>query len=323
MIAFGPVVILALCLLAAWMGIMAVLRVCRVPRGVEAGGSCGLCGYAYSGWQRCPECGGSVAEEGIATPRLMLKHRGSLRGALFSLTLLALALVFLFTGITLGVCQAAGWNQHVRQTAYGRIPPLHTNPSGTPPLNTPLDVIIHKDFIGPSVHNPTGGEILVVIKPSAAVATSADRPATVGEWHATYDVWRDRLTVRDAAGRSREASILSTATVDQFLAEAVPELTQADRARAARQIAEEVDVMNRVDANVSFPILQERGSSMQTTPSLPFAVFGKKGVTAAMLLAGIVSGALYVVAIWLVLKRRRRLMQRVQRPTELSSLAGV
>jgi hypothetical protein len=47
------------------------------------------------------------------------------------------------------------------------------------------------------------------------------------------------------------------------------------------------------------------------------------GSSGAMILAGIVSAALYIVALWLVLKRRRRLMRRVGPVTQPSSLAGV
>lgn len=323
MIAFGPIVILALCLLAAWMGVAAVLRACRVPRGVETGGSCGRCGYAYSGWQRCPECGGDIKEEGLATPRLMLKHRGSLHGALFALTMLAAALVFLLTGITLGICQAAGWMQHVRQTSYGRIPPIHTNPSGTPSPNTPLDMLIHKDLIGPSVHKPRQGEILVVIRSSAQTTTSADRPNTIGDWHATYDVGRDLLTVRDGTGATHKRSALGVAQVEEFLANAVPALTESERFGAASQIIGELDVEGRVSDKVPYAIVQELGTSMRSTPSLPFTVFGFAGSSAAMLLASILSAALYVLALWLVLKRRRRLMRRVAPARPPSSLAGV
>ncbi len=323
MIAFGPVVILALCLLAAWMGIMAVLRVCSVPRGVEPGGSCGLCGYAYSGWQRCPECGGNVAEEGIATPRLMLKHRGSLRGALFALTMLAAALVFLLTGLTLGLCQAAGWMQWTRQSEY-------TLEQST---STPLWIAVHWDLAGRSTQSRAHGEIVVAVNSGGPFFTTASLNAPlVGVAHARIDARRGTFVVVDPQGhierrgdrfqRSDAVRLLELAgvSVEQTVLEAaglqLAELADADSAMAAA-------AMRPATAFSGTPVLIEGASSTRAIPSLPFPVVGMMSSSGAMILAGIVSAALYIVALWLVLKRRRRLMRRVGPVTPPSSLAGV
>ena len=323
MIAFGPIVILLLCGLAAWMGVAAVLRVCRVPRGVEPGGSCGNCGYAYTGWQRCPECGGDIAEEGIATPRLMLKHRGSLRGALFALTMLAAALVFLLTGITLGICQAAGWMQWTRQTEYV------LGQSTT----SPHRVTVHWEMLGRSSQTHANGEVLVVVSPGGQLTgTLGSRPFTTGMAHATIDARSGNYVLTDSAGRiDRRGKRFEPADGTRLLELAGVSVEQTELEAAGLQLAELADAdmamaaaaMRPATAFSGTPVLIEGASSTRAIPSLPFAVFGTTGSSTAMLLAGLLSAALYVFAIWLVLKRRRRLMRRVGPVTQPSSLAGV
>lgn len=322
MIAFGPVVILALCFLAAWMGIMAVLRVCFVPKGVEPGGSCGLCGYAYSGWQRCPECGGSVAEEGIATPRLMLKHRGSLRGALFALTMLAAALVFLLTGLTLGLCQAAGWMQWTRQSEY--VLGMQSQ--------TPNWVVVHWEMLGTSSRKQANGQIVIAVKAGGPFYGSmGSRPNTTGVAHAEIDARSGAFVLLDPSGRvDRRGDRFERDDGVRLLELAAPSVAPEMLEAAGLQVTEIADVDNAVAAAALRPavaftginVLTEGSSSTNAIPSLPFAVFGTTGSSAAMLLAGIVSAALYVVALWLVLKRRRRLMRRVAPSTLPSSMAG-
>ncbi len=323
MIAFGPIVILLLCGLAAWMGVMAVLRVCFVPRGVEPGGSCGRCGYAYSGWQRCPECGGNVADEGIATPRLMLKHRGSLRAALFSLTMLAAALVFLLTGLALGLCQAAGWMQWTRQTEYV------LGQSTT----SPHRISVHWEMLGRSGQPRGHGEVLVVVFPGGQLTgTVGSRPSTTGVTHATIDARSGTFVLADSSGRiDRRGKRFEPADGTRLLELAGVAIEQTELEAAGLQLAELADAESAMAAaalrpTTTFtgtPVLIEGSSSTRAVPSLPFRVFGMMSSSAAMLLAGIVSAVFYILAIWLVLKRRRRLMRRVGPVTQPSSLAGV
>lgn len=323
MIAFGPIVILALCLLAAWMGVMAVLRVCSVPKGVEPGGSCGSCNYPYSGWQRCPECGGDVKEEGIATPRLMLKHRGSLRGALFSLTMLAGALVFLLTGITLSICQAAGWMQWTRQSEYT----LERSTS------TPVWIAVHWDLAGRSTQSRAHDDIVIAANSGGTFLPTASLHAPlVGVAHARIDARRGTFVVVDPQGHidrrgdrfQRDDAVrlleLVGVSVEQTVLEAaglqLAELADTDSAMAAAS-------MRPATTFTGATVLTEGSSSTRVVPSLPFRLFGLSSSSAAMLLAGILSAALYVLALWLVLKRRRRLMKRIGPVTQPSSLAGV
>lgn len=323
MIAFGPVVILLLCGLAAWMGVMAVLRVCLVPKGVEPGGSCGSCNYPYSGWQRCPECGGDVGEEGIATPRLMLKHRGSLRAALFSLTMLAAALVFLLTGLTLGICQAAGWMQWTRQTEYV------LGQSTT----SPHRIMVHWEMLGRSSQTHANGEVLVVVSPGGQLTdTLGSRPSTTGVTHATIDARSGNYVLTDSTGRiERRGTRFEPADGTRLLELAGVSVEQTELETAGRQLADLADAekamaaaaMRPTTTFTGAPVLIEGVSSTRAIPSLPFPVFGMMSSSAAMLLAGIVSTALYIVALWLVLKRRRRLMRRVGPLTQPSSLSGV
>lgn len=323
MIAFGPIVILLLCGLAAWMGVAAVLRVCRVPRGVEPGGSCGNCNYAYSGWQRCPECGGDIAEEGIATPRLMLKHRGSLRAALFSLTMLAAALVFLLTGITLGICQAAGWMQWTRQTEYA----LGTQ---TP---TPHSIVVHWQMLGKSGSNRANGEIVIAVTPGGPFRGTFDtRPDTTGLAHVEIDAATGAFIMVDASGRvdrrgERFGPDDGVRLLELAVSSAEPPVLEA----AGLQLAEIAKVDDAIAAAALRPaitfsgstVLTEGSSTTSAVPSLPFSLFGLKSSWGAMALAGILSAILYIFTLVWVVRRRRRLMRRVQRPTELSSLAGV
>jgi len=323
MIAFGPIVILLLCGLAAWMGVAAVLRVCRVPRGVEPGGSCGLCGYAYTGWQRCPECGGDIAEEGIATPRLMLKHRGSLRAALFSLTMLAGALVFLLTGITLGICQAAGWMQWTRQTEYS----LNTQ------AQAPHSILAHWQMLGRSGSGRASGQIVIAVKPGGPFFGTFDtRPNTVGVAHAEIDAATGAFVIVDPNGRiERRGDRFEPADGVRLLQLAGAPVEPAVLDAAGLQLAEIAEGDNAMAAAALRPavafsgstVLTEGSSTTSAVPSLPFAVFGAKSSTGAMLLAAIVSAVLYIFTLVLVVKRRRRLMRRVHRPAGLSSLSGV
>lgn len=328
MIAFGPIVILLLCGLAAWMGVAAVLRVCRVPRGVEPGGSCGNCGYAYTGWQRCPECGGDIAEEGIATPRLMLKHRGSLRAALFSLTMLAAALVFLLTGITLGICQAAGWMQWTRQSEYT----LEQSDAAQSPAAS-SGILVHWETLGRAAAKSPRGQILIVVNPHSPFrGTSGIQPSTSGVPHARIDTSTGAFSVLDHSGEAtRAGDAFASEDAAHLLELAGVSIDEATLDAAGLQLAEIAEVDNAMAAAALRPavtfsgstVLTEGSSTTSAVPSLPFAVFGAKSSTGAMLLAAIVSAVLYVVALLWVIKRRRRLMRRVHRPAELSSLSGV
>lgn len=68
--------------------ITVIVRACTLPRGMQPAPVCGACGYLYSGWTRCPECGGELLTVGLLTPRLALKLRGSLVVAVIAMLVL-------------------------------------------------------------------------------------------------------------------------------------------------------------------------------------------------------------------------------------------
>lgn len=326
MIAFGPIVILLLCGLAAWMGIAAVLRVCRVPRGVETGGSCGRCGYAYTEWTRCPECGAKVAEVGVATPWLMLRRRGGMPGALFALTMMAIAMVFLLTGVTMGLCQAVGWMQHVRQSGMSPIQRVPGSASENPGLPDPgqavsatpgVSFLIHRDVVGPSVNAPSGGEVLIVLMPGGSIAMSADRPDTTGMAHVVMDVRSRAFSARTAAGEvSGQGKGIEVDDVASWMEHAGAPFDEEERRIAAAQILMEIDPGHAGAIKAIGPgrlgprgvVLANQGFATRSVPSLPFPVIGATGPGVVMALAAAASAVMYVLALVWVLRRRRRLM---------------
>ncbi len=316
MMAFGPIVILALCALSVWMGIAAVLRVCRVPRAVEPGGSCGRCGYAYTHWTRCPECGSEVSTVGIATPWLMFRHRGSMPGALFALTLMAFAMAFLLTGLTVGLCQFAGWNQHTRQSGMSTLqpPPINGRPQPLPQVS----FLVHREVVGPSVNSPTRGEVVLVLLPKGAtLAMTADRPDTTGAFHILHDVKDGQFVTRSDAGETiREGKGIQIEDVADWLERAGVAFDEEERRVAAAQILQEIDSSHAGALAVIGPgnlgprgvVLASRGFSTRSIPSLPFAVVGLTGMTGITIVTSVASAVIYIVALWWVVTRRRRLM---------------
>jgi hypothetical protein len=130
---------------------------------------------------------------------LMLKHRGSLRGALFALTMLAAALVFLLTGLTLGLCQAAGWMQWTRQSEYV----LGQSTS------TPLWIAVHWDLAGRSTQSRAHGEIVIAVNSGGPFITNASLSAPlIGVAHARIDARRGTFVMVDPQGHiERRGSI--------------------------------------------------------------------------------------------------------------------
>lgn len=319
-----PLIALGLIVLLAWACLVTVVRACTLPRGVVKGGSCGRCGYEYSGWAICPECGGPVGDVGVTTPRLAMRYRGSLANAGIALIFFAVALGFILTTATLVICQSVGWTQHVRQTGYTSQvrPPDMTQLPG-------MRFIVHWDVAGTSPDKARGGEILLLVDPvSGSGGVSTSRPSTFGLHHVLIDVKSGRFEVFDDRGaKVGEGEGLGVSDVQALITRAGIVLEPNDLETAAFQLVRVVDTGNAAamaalgpGKSYNSPVLGETGTAMMTNPSLPFPVLGGMGPRAVTGIAAVVSGIVLVVAFVIVVRRRRRLLKPVV-VRRLSSLA--
>jgi hypothetical protein len=189
------------------------------------------------------------------------------------------------------------------------------------------------EVLGRSGQSRARGRITVAATAAGAfTGTLGEGPPKPGVSVAEIDAATGEFTLFDATGRV-------VARGDRFGAEEGVRLLEeagvtsppGDIRAAGLQLAEIASVDDAMAAAamrpaVAFsgpPVLTEGSSTTSAVPSLPFTVFGAKSSWAPMILAAIVSAALYLFTLVWVVRRRKRLMRRVQRPAELSSLAGV
>lgn len=260
-----------------------------------------------------------VAAAGVATPGLLLRHRGSVRAAAVSLLVLSGAAGVLAAVLLDSMCGSLGWTLHLKQQAYGRLrePGSHQWAGSS---DGPINIFIEKRVMGPTVGRPRSGEILVIVRTKGyAVPSLRESSRPIDAWHASLDVATDRLTIRNAAGEVIEQTMgLHVSDIEGLLLHASLTLTDEERQAVADQIVEEVEKENAsAQAVETSPIISYSGGSGSTMRSLPFPVMGQWGAIGI----GLVSMAfglvvLITTSVSFIISRRRVRARR-------SPMAGV
>lgn len=303
--------------LLAWMCLATLLRACTLPRGVARGGSCGKCGYTYSGWTRCPECGGEIADVGVATPRLAVRFRGGWLGIILGLLFAGFALTYVLRSSLNMLCRAQGWNNNQRQVMYS--PAKEDSP--------PYGMMILWDLIGSPSKPPSGGRIVIALDGSAIFTFLAmGLMPTSGNVHAEIRAGSGRYTIRDSKGAIvREGTSFGQSEAELMLELAAVPIEAEDRAMLAAQIVAETDLTRQTSlAGIAAPpnrIMYGGSSGGQGNVSLPFTVFGLWGPQAINTLAASTSALVVLLAGSLIVSRRRRML-RTPTLTSGSSTSG-
>lgn len=218
----------------------------------------------------------------------------------------------------MGIAQARGWSAIVCQTQYTLSGPQ----DATAPAPIPATPVCTVHWDVTSSDNVTArGEILVVLNPAggAPVATTS-RPAIRGMRHAVIDARTGRFTSYDAQGRRiADGPAFTAADAESLLRDSGLPISESDLPFAGQQLAAIADadeVMTRVarsaPPNIETPVVFAEGTTaIMTAPSLPFTLFGLRGMAAAFAISALVAGALTVVPLTVVFRRRRRLLAPV------------
>lgn len=291
--------------LLGWMCLATIVRACTLPRGVSRGGSCGGCGYEYSGWARCPECGGAVGDVGVVTPSLAYRLRASGIGTMIGLVFVAFAATFIaHSGITM-LCESKRWSNLQRQALY-----MPVDAEGPP-----CGMLIQWDVIGDRSKPPTAGRISIVLDGNAAFGGVAVGVLPTGMTLAEIDARTGRYEIRDANGeRVREGELFDAAAARVMLDMARMPMEDEDLAVFADQIARTVDHTKPYSPNVTLApgkqIMYNGSSGVSTDRSLPFTVLGRWGGGVIQWMSVAVGAFVFAVASMLILWRRKRIFRR-------------
>lgn len=297
----------AFLVLLAWMCLATVLRSCVVPRVAPRGGACGRCGYAYSGWTRCPECGGDVAEVGVATPSLALRLRASRAASLVGILFLALALTHGLSLAAKSVCTANGWQRMSRGVQFS--PMASDAPS--------YGMTIHWDVVA-ARNTVRGGTITLTLNGAAPMTALAASPLpAAGAFVAVMDARDGSFEVRDANGGvvERGNAFEPRHALAMLDMSGVP-LDQPTREQLAREIiffmAPEHALAPMIPPASARPVVFGGSTAVASDWSLPFPLFGAMGHLPAQMLAAVIAVVVSLVAGLVILHRRRAAVRRAE-----------
>lgn len=99
---------------------VSVVRASRMPHAINNGAACGECGYGFSGWSTCPECGKTASHAGVLTPALWTKFRADPSGVVIGWILLGFVVSnAVTTSIESAAAQAGYRAMGAEQTGWG------------------------------------------------------------------------------------------------------------------------------------------------------------------------------------------------------------
>ncbi len=107
----GSAVPLAVLVVVAVVVLVAIRRGSRMPKACRHGAICANCGYGYSGWQICPECGRSAAHSGVLTPALWTKFRVDPSGVVLGWLFVGLVSAGVMSDIADHLIELAGYTK--------------------------------------------------------------------------------------------------------------------------------------------------------------------------------------------------------------------
>lgn len=307
-------IILVLILLAIAAALLVVLvRSCTLPRRVAKGPCCGQCGYSFTGWSICPECGSAVTDVGVETPRMALRYRGSVGLAACVLFLLAL-----FGGLTtFGVGLAA-----FDQLGYGR----RSNSATLMPIaqgiyqpNYFAHVALDAEA-GPNNVTRSGEAILAVevVPPSTPSPNVTDARDAIAKGYPHIRVNLADLKymiVQPDKGEPKLGDMLDENVVRSFLVDSGVDAVDEDIQTAASALARNIRSgrarephwsTNRGNQNTSpFSI---RSESSHLGPASPVRLPGLSSFATWTLIVAVSFLVLFFLALRFVIRRRRRLL---------------
>ncbi|MBY0310789.1 MAG: hypothetical protein K2W85_01845 [Phycisphaerales bacterium] len=307
-------IILVLILLAIAAALLVVLvRSCTLPRRVAKGPCCGQCGYSFTGWSICPECGSAVTDVGVETPRMALRYRGSV-----ALAACVLFLLVLFGGLTTWGVGLAVFDQ----LGYGRrsytVTLVPITQSGAQP-NYFAHVEAHADT-GPNDMLRAGDSLLAIeIAPPTAASPKMPNARTAvarGCPHIRLNLANYKYTLaRSDAHPIHSDDKLDAAALRAFLVECGVNLSQPQLDQASEAL---LRTLRSGQAYTSSPpttsndkftsIFSARDESSYLGPASPVRLPGFSSFATWTLIVAIAFVVLFILALRFVIRRRRRLL---------------
>jgi hypothetical protein len=288
----SPVILVGfavMCVRTLWLSLVPASR---MPR--EAG--CGRCGYSVAGLttNACPECGADWRQVGIVTPGMIMRYRGGTGGAIVAWTILALGAALVASGF-----MAVFFTRQMVSTV------ATTPQTWTTPL-TPASGAFKAVDIATSV--TMGGR---------PTATSIELDLHLNDgatWTMKVDPTAGTSTITNAAKVEGPAASLGPKTAAAFL-----QAAGIDTSKAA-VAAEAAELQSILDIQLISPYTQPSQMTLKTLTAGPLRF---SGATAMMQSAGpdlntlviaialaLLWLALYILGIWFIVARRKRLMGR-------------
>ncbi len=293
--------------------VVILVRSCTLPRRVAKGPCCGQCGYSFTGWSICPECGSAVTDVGVETPRIALRYRGSVALAACALAVLTLVSGLVAWGIGLATFDQLGYEY--RRGSATLVPVTRSNPQA----NYFAYVTVEAE-IGPNGKIRTGESILAleIVPPTQAGPTwiNAQKAIAHGSPHIrlnladqTYAISPTSAAAATSGGQLDATTVKSflrasgVSAVDQELDTAADELSRV--IRSGRSDMHNWS-MRQGDPTLQPFTVQNDFSSME--PASPVLLPGLSSFASWSLLVALSLLTLFALALRFIVRRRRRLL---------------
>lgn len=330
--AFAAIVVGCGILLVA-LSVTVILRALLPPPGIKGKAAhCGACDYQIvdTATGRCPECGVDLVRVGLMTGRLAVRYRASTFGLVAAWTLLCMVVGWPVGGFTFALFTSWGWTQVAAGGPFTSFTKTHTF---APPqtwdeetnqytTSAEYRVVFDLNVTQNSWATPTAGRIQAVIEVG-------------GEQQAMIELDLDETVYRifDADGKVVDRMNYTTGTTgaDVFEAAGLDVSDQGVRSDADAFITlfessvSQPSYFDQMQGNVNVN-LGGGGGAAQTPGFLPVTgtmTWNQAGVNAPGSLMGmsraelvlfwifVVFGMMYLVSLVVLLRIRRRMLDRV------------
>lgn len=307
-----PIAFVLILLAVAAALVVVLVRSCTLPRRVVKGACCGGCGYAFTGWSICPECGSAVTDVGVETPRIVLRYRGSVALAACVLFLLALFGGLMTFGGGLALFDHLGYERRI-ETATLNPAKIGVQPNYFAHFASDAE-------IGPrNMHR--AGETLLAIEiapPTAASPAASDARVAIARNCPHLRLNLSNKSYEIVQPRTGEVTVgeqLDAVAIRSFLVNSGVNVANVDLDRAAAELAQSLKSGSPIAGMwPSFPPATGRfafiihSESSSRGPASPVRFPGLSSFATWTLFVAVSFLVLFFLALRFVIRRRRRLL---------------
>lgn len=309
-------IIFVLFLLAIVIALVVILvRSCTLPRRVAKGACCGQCGYAFTGWSICPECGSAVTDAGVETPRIALRYRGSVGLAACVLVLLSLFFGAVVWGIGLAVFDSWGYGHRTVSAT------LYQSTRGDLQPNYFAHFVSDME-IGPNDKVRSGEAVLAIELADPTTASPAISGAhsaiARGCSHLLLNLTSSDLAIVYAGSAATTSNDnFDAVVVRSFLVQSGIKIADVDFDEAASAFTRSIQISRGIRGRRELPLdaselfhspLTVRDQSYHFGPGSPLILPGLSSFATWSLTVGVSFFVLFALALRFIVHRRHRLL---------------